>query len=162
MKKVRILAILMCLVMLGSVVAGCNGGDKGGADSTSTSSTDTTAATTGDTGATTTTNDAGSNQGNTATGKTPVKDTLTVVATTDYGTLAHENTAGELFHALGLVNEPLWAQFKLLPEIDDVEFLLAESFEKVSTTEWILHLKEGIKFSNGSPFACERCRFFNS
>lgn len=33
--------------------------------------------------------------------------------------------------------------------------LLAESYEQVSDTEWIFHLKEGVTFSNGEPFDAE-------
>ncbi len=33
--------------------------------------------------------------------------------------------------------------------------LLADSYEQVSDTEWIFHLKEGVNFSNGEPFNAE-------
>ena len=37
----------------------------------------------------------------------------------------------------------------------EISPLLAESYEQVSDTEWVFHLKEGVTFSNGEPFDAE-------
>lgn len=34
----------------------------------------------------------------------------------------------------------------------EIRNLLADSYEQVSDTEWVFHLKEGVTFSNGEPF----------
>lgn len=132
----RLLAVLLCVLMLFAVAA-CNTGESTKAPETSQGSAP----------AGNTDSDSGSGSGS-----GPVKDTLNVAASLDYGTLAHENVpAGDMYSAINLVNEPLWHQYKMAAE-KDVSFLLAESVELISPTEWIIHLKKGIKFSNGNPF----------
>ena len=152
MKKIsRLVALALCCILLVGIVTACGGGSPSNTGSTTSAST----APLGGAGAPG--NAAGASDGNSgqaagfAEEEKPVKDTLSFIARTDLGTLYNGNMGGDLFAAIGLVNEPLWFQAKMVPDAD-VEMVLAESLEVISPTEWIIHLRKNVKFSNGNPF----------
>jgi peptide/nickel transport system substrate-binding protein len=119
----RIPAILLCCVTLFSIAA-CNTGNNN-ANST-----------------------VGTNTPNTAPSG---RDTLNVAVSQDYGTISPAYVAAShntVFGALIAVQEPMWD----FTETEEVIWLLATSIDVLSPTHWTVHLREGIEFSNGSPF----------
>ena len=144
MKKTRIFATLLCIVMLIGVASACNNDTSTSPSASSPSESS-----------------AAPSQSSAPPSETPgatvTHDTLNIVATSDDGTLRHEDMQGDMFSGIQLVNEPLWGQIKLIAP--DVEFILAESFEQPALTEMIIHLKQGIKFSNGNPFTASDVLF---
>ena len=156
MKKYRIFVIMLCVIMLFGIAA-CNKNDGGGKDSDSSVQSGGPSANV-ETG-------TGVNSGsgeNTSAGGTaaPVstKDTLRVAVSSDSGTLAHENVSGDLYAACKLVNEPLWDHGRMAAD-DDLIFLLAESVDVHDAVHWTIHLRHGVKFSNGNPFTASDVKF---
>ena len=137
----RFLAILLALSMIFALAA-CAQQDSG---STPTDSGN--AGTAGNSG------NAGTSGGDAA-----VKDTLTVAVTQDYGTLdfTYESGPGDFTAVSRMYAEPLYDNY----DTDGTRrWLLATELEEVSDTEWIFHLREGVKFSNGNDFTAEDVLF---
>lgn len=82
---------------------------------------------------------------------TAVNDTITVALRSDSGSLNAVTMTTDTFAAVCCIQEPLWD----VTEANEVIMLLAESVDQVSGTEWIAHLRQGIKFSNGNPLTAE-------
>lgn len=82
------------------------------------------------------------------------KDTLTVAVTQDFGTLdfIHESGKGDFSALCRQYAESLYDVFD---EDGTVRWLLATDMEMVSPTEWIYHLRQGVKFTNGSDFTAD-------
>jgi peptide/nickel transport system substrate-binding protein len=78
----------------------------------------------------------------------PGKDTINVAITADDGTLAIEYTTTGMYWAMSAVMEPLWD----VNEAGENIMVLAESVDRVSDTEYTVHLRQGVTFSNGNPF----------
>jgi peptide/nickel transport system substrate-binding protein len=53
-----------------------------------------------------------------------------------------------VYGALIAVQETMWD----LTETNEVIWVLATSIDELSPTHWTIHLREGVKFSNGNPF----------
>ena len=148
----RVLAMLLCL-MLAFSLAAC-GSSSGKEEKTDAPKTQT------DTPSSSSSGGAQSGQsGKTDTPSAPsgsgtvsARDTLNVCAIGDKGTLLpHGMTGSGLFGAARMYCEPLWeytADEQLMP-------ILAESVEGLNSTTWTVHLRKGIKFSNGSDFTAE-------
>lgn len=85
------------------------------------------------------------------------KDTLTIAATSDYGTLdvIHNGFPSDYVWAAEMYAEPLWE----IVDENTKKWMLATDLEKVSETEWIITLREGVKFSNGNPFTADDVLF---
>jgi peptide/nickel transport system substrate-binding protein len=79
------------------------------------------------------------------------KDTINIAIRNDSGTLNACLMTGDTFAAVCCIQEPLWD----VTESNDIIMLLAESVEQKSPTEWIIHLRQGVTFSNGNPLTAD-------
>lgn len=143
MKKYRFLAIALCIVMLFALAACSNGGNTQNPDSPSQGSDSpgsTPAAETPSTG------DAPSGS---------KRDTLTVAVQQDTGTLDPVGISGAFLYVPTTYMEPLW-DFKSGME---TVWILATGIDEVTPTQWTVHLREGVTFSNGNPFTAEDVLF---
>ena len=135
MKKAKkILALLLVCLMAVSIVA-CGGTTSGGNQSSSTPTGSSTP----------------KSSGAPSTAAAPKKDTLELQVDSDAGSLSPATVSGGLYAALTCMYESLW-------EIDEqgkVIYLLAESVDQKSPTEWIVHLRHGVKFMNGNPLTAD-------
>ncbi len=83
---------------------------------------------------------------------TPAQDTIKIGVDGDPGTLDPYTVSGAGYlTVLNCYSEALWAY----ESADDIRYLLAESVEEISDTEYLVHLREGVTFSNGSPFTAD-------
>ena len=144
-KSCRFLAILLCAVMLFAIVA-CNKDSttepSTSGDAPGTSSNQGGSSPAGSPGS----SPAGSPGGSSSGGSSADHDTINIAVTGDYGTLAHENLGGDFYMAMMCVMEPMWD----VDDEDNTIWILANSVDELTDTHWQIHLKEGIKFSNGS------------
>ena len=161
MKKSRVLAVLLCVVMLLALAAACGDKEDSSTSQGSTGSTD-SGQSSGDVptfpsgGATTP--DGGGQTGSTDTqGSTdavaPItgRDTLNVATTVDAGTLDCTQTGGDMFPVLLNINETLWQV-----DIDgSVRPLLADSWEWVADDHMVVNLRRDVFFACGNPFTTE-------
>ena len=161
MKKVkRILALLLVCIMA-VVITACGGSGSGdnsaspGNSSSSASSPESSGSSAPGSSSTASTDNTSEPSGS-STGSG--RDTLNVVVSSDSGTLAHQDMSGDMFSAIELVNEPLWRQAKMAGDAG-IELILAESVEEITRTEWIVHLRKGVTFSNGNPFTASDVMF---
>ena len=143
MKKSRLMAILLCLVLLLPLVAcgstqNSNSSPAAGGTSPSGSSQD---------GASPSQGSAAGASDTAASGK----DTITVALRSDAGSLSPATINTDTFNAVTCIMQPLWD----VDENNNVIMLLAESVDKVSDTEWKVHLRHGVTFSNGNPFTAD-------
>ena len=83
------------------------------------------------------------------------KDTLNIAISGDNGTLLPCKVMGSFVGIVRQYSEPL------LDFTADGEkvWCLATGIDEVSTSEWIIHLREGVKFSNGNDFTAEDLMF---
>ena len=142
----RIFALLLCIVML-LAIAACNSTDNGGDSSTSGGTQDGADGGSSGGGGDANTNTGGnSNTGDGGDRPVSARDTVSVAISGDTGSLERvfAGFAGIIYQYYEpLVNfkadgTPVW--------------LLATNIEEVSTEQWIIHCREGVKFSNGSDF----------
>lgn len=95
----------------------------------------------------------GENKGNNPSATT--KDTLSVATTVDYGTLNGLSISALGYYPVMTVMETLW-----VPGVfGEMEMQLAEELEQISDSEFIVHLKKGVTFSNGNPFNADDVMF---
>ena len=80
---------------------------------------------------------------------------LNVATSMDDGTLSPALVGTEIFAFLSTVQESLWD----VTRSNEIIYQLCESVEIVSDTQQILHLREGVKFSNGNLFTAEDVLF---
>ena len=140
-KKLRhILAPVLALSMAASLLAGCGSSDSG----TSTAETTQGSATTETTA---------SSGGETSGGATAsAKDTLILATANETPSLTtnlHNAVAGDYIN--GMTHNGLFKTNENLEPVPD----LVESYETESDTEWIFHLKQGVKFHNGDEMVAE-------
>jgi len=84
------------------------------------------------------------------------RDTLTVAVMGDVGTLNSRFMGPGDFKTLSkMYCEPLLD----INANGEIRWILATSIEEVSSLQWIVHLREGVTFSNGSPFTAEDVMF---
>ena len=128
----KIVSLLFCIVLILSIVA-C--GQK---PATSPASSDGSApANTTDTANNSSVPDA------------PLRDTVNIGVDGDPGTLDPYSISGAGFlTVMRCFGESLWAY----ESADLIKYHLAESVDFVSDTEWLVHLRKDVTFSNGSPF----------
>ena len=139
MKKV--LTIALCLLLLLSCAA-CGSGK------TETPATDTPAKT--DTPAAPATSDATQKEEAPVQvdPPAPARDTLNIATKFDYGSLDARSIPSGGYDPLICVQESLWEC-----NLDgSIKMVLAESFEWEADDHMVVHLRKGIKFSNGNPF----------
>ncbi len=81
--------------------------------------------------------------------KIPTPDIVKIGVDGDPGTLDPYSVSGAGFlTVMRCYGESLWAY----ESADLVKYRLAESVDFVSDTEWLIHLRKDVTFSNGSPF----------
>ena len=150
----KIIVMLICSVFVLMSAASCGTGsnDNTKADTGNTSSPASTSTSTPASSSASTSPDASSEQG-TSTGST--RDTLNIALASDSGTLSPVSIGGDFFSVPLTMMEPLWD----VTENNDYIWLLAESVEEVSPTQWIVHLRQNVKFSNGNPFTVDDVLF---
>ncbi len=140
MKKVLAILLVLCLALS---IAACGGGAK----------TDTTSKPDSSDGP----KDAAPGQHAADATKDAVsaRDTLTVAVTMDIGTLNSREMWGGDFKTLSrMYSEPLLDFYAN----GDIRWLLATSLD-ISDTQMIIHLREGVKFTNGSDFKANDVMF---
>jgi len=82
-------------------------------------------------------------------GNSGVRDSVTIALTQDSGTLDPSIIGGyDMVYAVNLIYDPLWYSDENLESV----YLLAESVEKLDSTHYRVHLREGVTFSNGNTF----------
>ena len=160
-KTRRILALLLVCLMVVSITAcgkdaannntGTNspastgGGNTGGGGNASTDSGGS-----GNSG-----NSSDSNSTGSGGGASNARDTLNIAIAMDPGTLSPVATGGEIMTVLHLLLEPLWD----VDSNQNISWLLATNVDEVAPDNWIVHLREGVTFSNGNPFTTEDILF---
>ena len=167
MKKSRIIAIMLCLVMLFTVVA-CNknndtpggsspaGGDSTPAGGTSPADGGSSPAGGGSSPAGGGSSPAGGGSSPAGGGASSGRDDLYVALSQDSGTLDPlYNVGWDLINALRMLYEPLW-------EYEGgrvLRYVLAKEIVEVTPTEWLITLRDDVVFSNGSKFDAEDVLF---
>ncbi len=81
----------------------------------------------------------------------PTRDTLNVAVQYDYGSLDTISMTQYAFGSMICVMEPLWEVYK----DGEIKLILADSYEWEADDHQVVHLKKGIKFSNGNPLTAE-------
>lgn len=105
--------------------------------------------------------DSGSNSTPAAYPSTPADGTATnnsisIAVDGDCGSLdAYAMTGGGFFPVYICYQESLWENDGSDPGAIATNFILAESIDVISDTEYIIHLREGVTFSNGNPFTAD-------
>lgn len=131
----KLISLLFCIVLILSIVA-C--GQK---------PVSTSASPDGSAPASTTDNASASSKPS-----APVRDIVYVGVDGDPGTLDPFSVSGAGFlTVMHCYAEPLWAY----ESAENIKYRLAESVDFVSDTEWLIHLRKDVTFSNGSPFTAE-------
>jgi len=109
---------------------------------------------------TTNSSNEGSNTSTSTSSGTPVRDTLRMAISVDFGVFDYTTVSGGHWYGMMLcLQEPLFDV--VFTESGELEYvwLLATGYDEISPTEWVLHLREGATFSNGNPFTAEDVMF---
>ena len=171
MKKTvkRILSLLLVGLMLVSIAA-CNSGTKDGGSSSGSSGNGNDGGSSGSGNSSGGNNSgsssspdssSGSGSGNTSGGNnsgtaaTSGRDTLNIAVTSDSGTLNPINASGDFGAICRCINENLWD----VDEYKEKTWVLATGVEEVADDHWIVHIREGVTFSNGNPLTAQDVLF---
>lgn len=151
----KLLALLMAVVMVAGLLAGCGGGGKDSAQTGSTTAsksggTGETKAPDGDANGGQTAAEGGDAAGTPASGTS--EDTLVIALALEPSTLMPASSGGK--EATMVINCMAETLFTWDPESGEIHPNLA-SFEWVDDTHFRVTLKEGIKFQNGEPLTTE-------
>jgi len=84
-----------------------------------------------------------------------VRDTLNVAISGDSGTLNYIKMMGGFQSVARQVAEPLFENDANMNKV----WLLATGIDEVSMDKWVIHLREGVTFSNGNPFNADDVMF---
>jgi peptide/nickel transport system substrate-binding protein len=144
--KSKLLAMILCAVLLLSLAACKDAGapsSTGGESPSSPNQGDTSSP------------DDSPDTVNTPDASTSVKDAINVAITADDGTLAIEYLMMGGYSAMSAVMEPLWD----VTEDNEVIMILAESVDWIDDAHLTVHLRQGIKYSNGNPFTADDIMF---
>ena len=133
MKKALAILLILCMVF---ALAACGSGDKKPADGGSTASGNSPS--------------GGGDSSNSPSGggSASTKDTLTVAMAGDNGSLNPFDISGGF---VGIVRQYMEVLLDYKQGMEKV-WVLATDIEEVSTSQWIIHLREGVTFSNGNKF----------
>ena len=96
-------------------------------------------------------NNSADNDENVSGTPAPERDTLTVAISGDNGTLNPYGITGSF---IGVVRQYMETLIDYKAGKEKV-WVLATDIEEVSTSQWIIHLREGVTFSNGNKFNAE-------
>ena len=99
-------------------------------------------------------NQNNSNKNANDTSPVQTRDTVVIGIEGDVGTLDPYRVSGNYLSVMYNYAEPLWL-YDGTTEGFASDWLLAESVDAVSDTEYIIHLRKGVTFSNGSPFTAD-------
>jgi len=153
MKKVtRILALLLVCMMIVSIAA-CGSSNSNSNSNTTGAGTNTSGGESNASGGNSNTAGGNSNTSSSPTtsggtdSSAPKNDTLKVALDSDSGTLDAAIMTGSVFSAVACVMEPLWD----VTLNNDIIFVLAESVDQVSDTQYTVNLRKNVTFSNGNP-----------
>ena len=154
MKNVkRILALLLICLMVASIAA-CNK-DTANTDSANTAggnnaeSTDASGSNTSDNNAS---NDSSSSNANSGGAPSSTKDKVTIAVTMDSGNLdPAESNALDIVYGVQLIYDTLW----VFDNEGNWIWRLAEECDMTDPLRWVVKLKQGVKFSNGTDFTAE-------
>ncbi|MCD8221611.1 MAG: ABC transporter substrate-binding protein [Clostridiales bacterium] len=138
-KSFRLLAPVLALSLAAGLLAGCGSGSSSSSGGSSSGTTTTQAAASGDTAAST----EGGSSG---------KDTLIIATANETPSVTsnlHNAVAGDY------INKMTYNCLFYMDENQEVKEDLADSYEIASDTEWIIHLKEGVKFHNGEEMTAK-------
>ncbi|HET7657525.1 MAG TPA: glutathione ABC transporter substrate-binding protein [Bacillales bacterium] len=94
--------------------------------------------------------------GGTSSGKS-VPQTLTIASTSKVVGLSPIMTNDSVSTAV--ISQVYETLFTRDPETMEIKPLLADSYETPDSTTWIIHLKKGIKFQDGTPFNAEAVKY---
>ena len=144
MKKSKKIIALLLICILAIALVACN---KGGDDSSNASTTNTGAASP-DTSVASPDNSSASTPDNSGSATTSGRDSINIALSADAGTLSPAHCSGDSFRICLLLQDPL---FDMLDD-GTIIWLLAESIDVHSGEYWTVHLRDGVKFSNGNPF----------
>jgi peptide/nickel transport system substrate-binding protein len=142
MTMTRALAMLLSLILVFSA-SSCGGSESAPNENTGNSSGSSDDSPAGDTGGAPPVSSPDA----------PAKDTLRVAVSGDNGTLdpvGMGGSGGFLNIALTYM-EPLWDTNGDMERV----YVLAEGLDAVSPTQYTIHLREGVTFSNGNPFTAD-------
>jgi peptide/nickel transport system substrate-binding protein len=137
MKKTKAAVILLCVIMLCALAACNNGGavSDTGAPAAGAASPDSTP--------------------DSPESAAPGRDTLYAAVSQDGGTLDPIGMSGNWLNIIPCYMEPLW-NYK---ENFEIEWHLATGYDQVGPTQYTVHIREGVTFSNGNPLTADDVLF---
>jgi len=154
----KIIAALMCILMILISAAGCKSKDSGEQTTTAPPAAE-TATSAPDTDASAPAQESDAAAEPTPTAEIPAasaKDTMTIAISQDPATLDPKNVlSSSLENVVRMWAEPLFD----ITENNERKWILATGIDEVSETNWIIHLRENVTFSNGNPFNADDVLF---
>jgi peptide/nickel transport system substrate-binding protein len=142
----KCIALLLCCAMLFALSACGQSQQSGGNNSSGSNSSGGNGGGAGEPA-----DNGGGSAGSPAGTPVSAKDTLTVAMTGDNGTLDPYGISGGF---IGIVPQYMETLIDYKAGMEKV-WVLATDIEELSTSQWIIHLREGVTFSNGNVFNSE-------
>ena len=151
--KSKLSVVLLCFVILFTLTAACNNDSDQNSTETSSDTTQNNSSTVGESPSSISPSvvspDRESPNETASSPDAAGRDTISIAISSDPGTLDGSFLPPiSFFGIVQCIQEPLWD----ITDDDEYIWLLATSYEVISDTQWIVHLREGVTFSNGSPF----------